>query len=55
MGKGKGMNGVAANGHGHENGILEKVDSIIYEEENIFLFLPNLIGTYSASQLVTTG
>lgn len=34
-----------ANGHLQLNGAIEKIEGKIYEEENIFLFLPNLIGT----------
>jgi len=34
----------AANGHVKMNGGLEKTESEVYKEENIFLFVPNLIG-----------
>lgn len=32
------------NGEAKVSGALEKLESDIYEEENIFLFIPNLIG-----------
>ena len=36
-----------ANGHGDPNGTIEKntkAEDYIYEEENIFVFIPNIIG-----------
>jgi hypothetical protein len=33
-----------ANGHAELNGAVEKIEAQIYEEENIFLFIPNIIG-----------
>ncbi|KAK5462672.1 phosphatidylinositol synthase 1 (CDP-alcohol phosphatidyltransferase1) [Exophiala xenobiotica] len=35
---------VLPNGHTKMNGTLEKSESDIYEDENIFLFIPNIIG-----------
>merc|ERR1712000_244208 len=35
---------VLTNGHTKMNGTLEKSESDIYEDENIFLFIPNIIG-----------
>ena len=37
-------NGSLANGRLKANGPIKKIEEIIYEEENIFLFIPNLIG-----------
>jgi hypothetical protein len=41
-----------ANGHARPNGTIEttkKTEEDIYEEENIFLFIPNIIGAHLTS------
>ena len=40
-----GANGHAlANGQAKLNGTIEKVEKTIYKQENIFVFIPNIIG-----------
>ena len=49
MGKKTEGNGhLTASGRPKMNGALEKMESEIQKEENIFLFVPNLIGTFLA-------
>lgn len=51
MGEEHGVDGRGlTNGHvkNKMNGALEKIESDIYEEENIFLFIPNIIGMLCA-------
>jgi hypothetical protein len=35
---------IRANGHAKLNGTIEKVEKTTYKQENIFLFIPNIIG-----------
>jgi hypothetical protein len=35
---------ILANGHAKLNGTIEKVEKEIYKQENIFIFIPNIIG-----------
>ena len=42
------------NGHTKMNGTLEKSEADIYEDENIFLFIPNIIGTLPISFVAST-
>lgn len=50
----KQSNGTLANGHAKANGVIDKVEEQVYEEENIFLFLPNLIGKTRPRSTVCT-
>jgi hypothetical protein len=43
-GKSKGNGYAMANGQATVNGMVTKLEEEIYQEENIFLFLPNIIG-----------
>lgn len=39
------LNGaVLANGHAKMNGAMEKMEAEVHQQENIFLFIPNIIG-----------
>lgn len=41
----KGKDSLLANGHAKLNQAVQQIEEDIYQEENIFLFLPNVIGT----------
>lgn len=48
----QGINGHAlANGRAKLNGTVNKVDKAIYKQENIFVFIPNIIGEHSLHAL----
>ena len=40
----KGKDTLLANGHAKLNQVVQQIEEDIYQEENIFLFLPNVIG-----------
>jgi hypothetical protein len=40
---------ILANGHAKLNGTIEKVEKEVYKQENIFIFIPNIIGRPSHS------
>lgn len=44
---------VLANGHAKLTQVVEQIEEEIYEEENIFLFIPNVIGMLPSPRTCT--